>query len=86
MSNTQTTSQPAMTDVTIYSTQFCPYCVAAKRLLNSKGIEYKEIDVSNDPEKRREMEEISRRRTVPQIFADGKHIGGFTDLAAYFGE
>lgn len=75
-----------LNDVVMYSTQFCPYCVAAKQLLHSKGIEYREIDVSYDPEEREKMQERSQRRTVPQIFAGDMHIGGYTDLVAYFGE
>lgn len=72
-------------EVVIYSTQWCPYCTMAKQLLKSKGIEYTEIDVNQDLSKRQEMQQLSQRRTVPQIFADGQHIGGYTDLAAYFG-
>lgn len=71
-------------NVVVYSTTFCPYCTLAKKLLESKGIEYEEIDVASDSEKRFQMEQLSRRHTVPQIFADGHHIGGYTDLAEYF--
>ena len=68
--------------IVIYSQPFCGYCGAAKRLLASKGFEVKEIDVMFDPEQRREMMERSGgRRTVPQIFIDGRHIGGFDDLS-----
>lgn len=74
-----------LNNVIMYSTQYCPYCVAAKQLLNSKGIPYEEIDVGAAPERRQEMQQLSQRRTVPQIFADGNHIGGYTDLVAYFG-
>ena len=69
--------------VIIYSQPSCGYCNAAKRLLSNKGAEFTEIDVMLDPERRREM--IERRgglRTVPQIFIDGRHIGGFDDLRA----
>ena len=69
--------------IIVYSTPFCGYCDAAKRLLANKGAEFKEIDVMSDPEQRREMIERSGgRRTVPQIFIDGRHIGGFDDLSA----
>jgi glutaredoxin 3 len=69
--------------IIIYSTPFCGFCGAAKRLLASKGAEFKEIDVMFDPEQRRDMIERSGgRRTVPQIFIDGRHIGGFDDLSA----
>lgn len=69
--------------ILVYSTPFCGYCAAAKRLLTSKGAEYAEIDVMMDPERRQEMLAKSNgRRTVPQIFIDGRHIGGFDDLNA----
>jgi len=69
--------------IVVYSTPFCGYCGAAKRLLASKGAEVTEIDVMFDPEQRRKMMEMSGgRRTVPQIFIDGQHIGGFDDLSA----
>jgi glutaredoxin 3 len=69
--------------VVVYSTPFCGYCGAAKRLLANKGVEVTEIDVMFDPEPRAEMMEKSGgRRTVPQIFIDGRHIGGFDDLSA----
>lgn len=69
--------------VLVYSSPFCGYCAAAKRLLTSKGVEFTEIDVMFDPERKREMiERSSGRRTVPQIFIDGRHIGGFDDLSA----
>lgn len=67
--------------VIVYSQPFCGYCSAAKRLLASKGVEFTEIDVMFDPAQRREMMERSGgRRTVPQIFIDGQHIGGYDDL------
>jgi glutaredoxin 3 len=69
--------------IIVYSTPFCGYCAAAKRLLNSKGAEFTEIDVMFEPARRDEMVEKSGgRRTVPQIFIDGRHIGGFDDLSA----
>ncbi len=69
--------------IVVYSQPFCGYCGAAKRLLASKGFEVTEIDVMFDPEQRRKMMEKSGgRRTVPQIFIDGRHIGGFDDLSA----
>ncbi len=75
--------QPSMpAAVTIYTTVVCPYCVAAKRLLKARGIDYDEIDVSNDPAKRAWLLETTGRRTVPQIFIHGEAIGGYDDLAA----
>lgn len=69
--------------ILVYSTPFCAYCGAAKRLLAGKGVEVTEIDVMFDPEQRRQMVEKSGgRRTVPQIFIDGRHIGGFDELSA----
>jgi len=68
-------------DVEIYTTPWCPYCVAAKDLLEERQIAYREIDVSVDPQRRAEVRERSGRHTVPQIFIDGDGIGGYTDLA-----
>lgn len=71
-----------MAQVTIFTTNFCPYCVRAKRLLDHKGVAYKEIDVSLDEELRDRMVAESGRRTVPQIFIAGRPIGGFEELQA----
>ena len=69
--------------ILIYTTPFCGYCAAAKRLLTKKGAEFTEIDVMMDSAQRQEMLAKSNgRRTVPQIFIDGRHIGGFDDLSA----
>jgi glutaredoxin 3 len=69
--------------VVVYSKPFCGYCSAAKRLLGRKGVEFIEIDVMLDPDGRQQMLARSGgRRTVPQIFIDGRHIGGFDDLRA----
>jgi glutaredoxin 3 len=69
--------------ILVYSTPFCGYCAAAKRLLTAKGAEYAEIDVMMDPERRQEMlAKSGGLRTVPQIFIDGHHIGGFDELNA----
>lgn len=70
-----------MATVLIYGTMTCPYCMSAKQLLQAKGIEYQEILVDKEPAKKAEMLAISNgRRTVPQIFINGKHVGGFDDL------
>jgi glutaredoxin 3 len=71
-----------MAEVTIYTTPYCPYCVNAKRLLERKGVAYREINVANDTQLRIEMEQRSRRRTVPQIWIDEYHVGGCDDLYA----
>jgi glutaredoxin 3 len=69
--------------VIVYSQPFCGYCVAAKRLLTEKGAAFTEVDVMFDAERRSEMLERSGgRRTVPQIFIDGRHVGGYDDLSA----
>lgn len=73
-----------MSNVLIYTTQTCPYCVMAKKLLQDKGFTYSEIRVDLDADEREKMIELSGRRTVPQIFIDGAHIGGYDDLYAYF--
>ncbi len=71
-----------MMDVTIYTTRFCPYCVRAKALLDSKNVSYAEIDVDKDREQRTVMEQRSGQTSVPQIFIGEQHIGGCDDLHA----
>lgn len=68
-----------MAKVVIYTTSYCPYCFGAKALLRSKNIEFEEIDVTDDPVQRAEMERLSARRTVPQIFIDAHPIGGYDE-------
>jgi glutaredoxin 3 len=69
--------------VEIYTTMWCGFCARAKRLLDEKGVAYTEIDVTMDPEKREEMTRRAEgRRTVPQIFIDGRPIGGSDELYA----
>lgn len=71
-----------MTDVVIYTTQVCPYCVRAKQLFQRKGVSYREIDVSFDQAERMALVARTRQRTVPQIFINDQHIGGCDDLYA----
>jgi len=72
-----------MARVTIYTTNFCPYCVQAKRLLGERAIVYDEIDVASDDDKRAEMvDRAGGLRTVPQIFIDDEHVGGYMELRA----
>ena len=72
-----------MARVEIYSKFGCPYCGRARSLLGEKGIEFEEIDIGMEPGKRQEMMERSGGRfTVPQIFIDGRHVGGSDDLAS----
>lgn len=66
--------------VTIYSTQVCGSCMRAKQLLKRKNVDYKEILIDAEPDARKQMEEASGRRTVPQIFIGERHVGGFDDL------
>jgi glutaredoxin 3 len=68
--------------VEVYGTEFCSYCAAARLLLKRKGVAYEDIVVSGNREAREEMERRSGRRTVPQIFIDGRPIGGFDELNA----
>lgn len=70
-----------MPHVVMYTTAVCPYCVRAKALLQRKGVEYEERRIEGSRELMREMLERSQRRTVPQIFIDDYHVGGFDDLA-----
>lgn len=70
-----------MARVTMYTTSVCPFCVQAKRLLREHGIPYDEINVEDDPDLRTQM--VTRaggRRTVPQIFIDETHVGGYMEL------
>jgi glutaredoxin 3 len=72
-----------MRPVEIYTTPICPYCAMAKRLLDRKGVKYREIDVSRDPALRAAMtQRANGRRTVPQIFVGTDHVGGSDDLHA----
>jgi glutaredoxin 3 len=72
-----------MARVEIYTKFGCPYCARAKALLGQKGVEYEEYEINSIPGKRDEMLERSNgRHTVPQIFIDGRHVGGSDDLAA----
>jgi glutaredoxin 3 len=71
-----------MPKVVVYSTAFCPYCVRAKMLLEHKGVSYEEIRVDQDRDRMMEMMQRSQRRTVPQIFIDDYHVGGFDDMSA----
>jgi len=71
-----------MNNIIIYSTRICSYCERAKQLLQKKGVSYTEILIDEDPSKHAEMEQRSKRRTVPQIFIGELHVGGCDDLYA----
>lgn len=71
-----------MAKVQIYSKQQCPYCVRAKGLLTKKGVSFEEIDVETDEATRNWLVETTGQRTVPQVFVDGRPLGGFSDIDA----
>ena len=75
---------PAITPapITIYSTAICPYCVAAKNFLKSKGREWAEVRIDTDPAAREAMVAKTRRTSVPQIFIGETHVGGYDDMMA----
>lgn len=74
-------SFPRMSSVKIYTKSTCPYSMRAKQLLDTKGVQYEEIVIDGDASKRREMiDAAGGRTTVPQVFIDGRHIGGCDDL------
>jgi glutaredoxin 3 len=72
-----------MSQVTIYTKAYCPYCVRAKSVLDNKGVSYQEVRIDEQPELRPEMiERAGGRSTVPQIFIGARHIGGCDDMLA----
>ncbi|MBI3316294.1 MAG: glutaredoxin 3 [Candidatus Omnitrophica bacterium] len=72
------------TRVVIYTTRYCPYCHVAKDLLKAKQAEFDEIDVTDDDALREKLVRMTGRETVPQIFIDGKPIGGYDDLVKLY--
>jgi glutaredoxin 3 len=72
---------PKTSCIILYSSPLCGYCAAAKRLLNSKGADFFEINVLFNTERREQMIKLSGRRTVPQIFIGGQHVGGYAELS-----
>ena len=75
-----------MQPVKMYTTAVCPYCIRAKQILKSKGVEQiQEIRIDTDPQERDRMMEVTGRRTVPQIFIGDTHVGGCDDLVALDG-
>ncbi len=71
-----------MKPVTVYSTNYCPYCRQAEQFLKARGVPFENIDVTEDDAMRTKLVELSGQRTVPQIFIDGKPIGGYSDMMA----
>jgi glutaredoxin 3 len=72
--------EPVMARVRVYSTRSCGYCVRAKALLDSRGIEYEEVSLDDDPAFRQKLFDLTGGWTVPQILVDGRPIGGYTEL------
>ena len=71
-----------MVDVVIYSSDYCPYCMRAKQLLNNKGVAFNEIKVDGEPAQRAEMVRKAGKTSVPQIWIGSTHVGGCDDLHA----
>lgn len=78
--NTAKKQNPSTAKVVVYGTARCPYCIRARGLLERKGVSFEDIRLEQEPERRAEMEQLSKRRSVPQIFIDGVHIGGSDEL------
>jgi len=71
-----------MAQVTVYSSDYCPYCIRAKQLLSSKGVAFEEIKVDGKPQVRAQMSQKAGRTSVPQIWIGDTHVGGCDDLYA----
>ena len=71
-----------MAHVKVYTSQFCGYCIMAKRLLLSRGLSYEEVETQGHPEVRTWLAQVTHQYTVPQVFIHGKSIGGYTELSA----
>jgi len=69
-------------DITLYTTAICPYCVAAKNFLKSRGAAWTEVRIDLDPDARRRMMDLAKRTSVPQIFIGDRHVGGYDELVA----
>lgn len=69
-------------EVVMYTTAICPYCVAAKNFLKQRGVAWREVRVDLDPAERDAMVARAKRTSVPQIFINGQHVGGFDDMVA----
>lgn len=82
MSVTDTAATESAQKIVIYTTAICPYCVAAKNFLKSKGESWTEVRIDLDPAQREKMMSLTRRTSVPQIFIRGTHVGGYDDMIA----
>ena len=80
------TSPAAKPEITLYTTAICPYCVAAKNFLKSKGQAWREVRIDLDPVAREAMMAKTRRTSVPQIFVGNTHVGGYDDMVALDGQ
>lgn len=73
---------PSHPPITLYTSAFCGYCVAAKNFLKSRDLEWTEVRIDTDPAQREKMVALARRTSVPQIFVGDVHVGGYDDLMA----
>ncbi len=80
--STMPASVSAQKPILVYTTNYCFYCLRAKRLLSARGYAFTEIDVSDDSVQRAWLVEKTKRRTVPQVFIDGRSVGGYDEIAA----
>ena len=80
MGRTETPRGHAVSEVVIYTTRWCPFCIRAKALLAQKGVSYQEVPVDGDPATRQQMAERAGQTSVPQIWIGGQHIGGCDQL------
>lgn len=78
----KTRHTPRVAHVVLYTTPFCPYCHMAKRLFKGKGVEFEEINVAGDTQKRAWLRTETGQHTVPQIFIEGKSYGGYSDVSS----
>lgn len=72
----------AQTEITLYTSAVCGYCVAAKNFLKSKGLQWREVRIDTDPAERQRMVALAKRTSVPQIFVGDTHVGGYDDMMA----
>ncbi len=82
MNSPSTPDDARRPEITLYSSAICPYCVAAKNFLKSKGQTWREVRIDLDPEARERMVALARRTSVPQIFIGDVHVGGYDDMIA----
>ena len=80
MGCSETPGGDPVSEVVIYTTRWCPFCIRAKALLDQKGVSYQEIPVDGQPAKRQQMAELAGHNSVPQIWIDKHHIGGCDHL------